>query len=167
MDGCTTHEYHCKSRGRFIYPSWLPGWSILWQNRGMDIQIITEPSKCPDVDAESCYQITQWKPDIPPDCVQVAITKPTIPPITHQVFTYGSHLLLNDEFSYYDTSLRATVAWCMAHRPRDRPTMLEIQDIFRRALVQVYQGDDDDDRSSIRELLETPPPSPSSVPSQD
>lgn len=119
------------------------------------------------VDAESCYQITQWKPDIPPECVQVVITKPTIPPITHQVFTYGSHLLLNDEFSYYDTSLRATVAWCMAHRPRDRPTMLEIQDIFRRALVQVYQGDDDDDRSSIRELLETPPPSPSSVPSQD
>lgn len=101
-------------------------------------------------------KITRNLPDIPPACLPVAITKPD--GRTDQVFTYGSHFLW-DEYDHYDPVLRSTLAWCMAHRPADRPTMLELEGLFQTALATaVFPGDDDEDRITIGELLGSPPP---------
>lgn len=50
-----------------------------------------------------------------------------------------------------------TIAWIMAHSPGKRPKMLELQEILMKAVRRDY---DEDDRTSIAELLESPPPPP-------
>lgn len=103
-------------------------------------------------------QITQKQPDIPPECIQISITKPTQPQQTDQVFTYGSHLILDPSYDHLDPSLRATVAWCMAHRPVDRPDMLVLEAIIRNALKTNFPDDDNDNRDAISVLLNSPAP---------
>lgn len=74
------------------------------------------------------------------------------------MFTYGGHLL-EESFNHYDATLLSTVAWCMAHRPRERPTMLELEAILKDAIAREYPEEDDDDtRLTIRELLDSPSP---------
>lgn len=95
-------------------------------------------------------------PDIPPTCVEAEISKPTGE--VERVFTYGSHLLA-DQYDHYDRSLRNTVAWCLAHRPRDRPTMRELDRVLRAAMRMEYALDADETaRRTIGDLLCSPPP---------
>lgn len=49
------------------------------------------------------------------------------------------------------------IAWIMAHSPGKRPKMLELQEILMKAVRRNY---DEQDRTSIAELLESPPPPP-------
>lgn len=69
---------------------------------------------------------------------------------------YGG-FVLNEAFDHYDKDLRMTIAWIMAHCPGKRPKMLELQEILMKAVRKNY---DEDDRTSIAELLESPPPPP-------
>lgn len=50
----------------------------------------------------------------------------TIDGTTLQVLTFAGSLL-SDDFMHYDGLLRSTVARCMAYRPGDRPSMLELE----------------------------------------
>lgn len=95
-------------------------------------------------------------PDIPPTCLPVAITKPD--GRNDQVFTYGSHFLWAD-YDHYDPLLRSTLARCMAHRPVDRPSMLELEALLEVALRSgTFPSDADADRIAVGELLGSPPP---------
>lgn len=66
-------------------------------------------------------KITQYQPQVPPECLRVQIIKPG--GVTDTIYTYGSELLDEDLYGHYDLPLRSTVAWCLAHRPEDRPKM--------------------------------------------
>ncbi|KAH8756240.1 hypothetical protein F5883DRAFT_620343 [Diaporthe sp. PMI_573] len=75
------------------------------------------------------------------------------------VYTYSGHLLKN-YFNHYDMNLRMTIAWCMAHVPGQRPTMTQLQDVLMRAERQVFN---EEGRTSIAELLGSPPPGPNTT----
>lgn len=93
---------------------------------------------------------------MPPQCILSTIQKPG--GVVDQIFTYGAHLVLN-EYDQYDMSLRSTVAWCLAHRPGERPTMLQLQAILNDAVRKQYPGEDNDGgRSTVADLLGSPPP---------
>lgn len=81
--------------------------------------------------------------------------------VTEKIFTYGSRLLDDERYGRYDRDIRITIAWCMAHRPRDRPTMVELSAIFNDAL-QRTAGEFDSPlegfRATIPQLLNNPPP---------
>lgn len=109
-------------------------------------------------------QITTAQPDIPPDCVQADIMKPN--GVTSQIFTYGSRILDDDKFGAYDSDLRHTIAWCMAHRPGDRPEMAELAAIFDNAIRRTAREFDEpleEFRTSVPQLLNSPPPQRPSV----
>lgn len=59
----------------------------------------------------------------------------------------------------YDPLIIDTVAWCMAHKPGDRPTMIELeQRLSSNVLGRDWSDEDVDGRITIRELLARPPP---------
>ncbi|KAL2288862.1 hypothetical protein FJTKL_03508 [Diaporthe vaccinii] len=122
------------------------GWtSILWQvGRLMTIMI------------------TRVTPDVPPTCTQSEITKPD--GTTQKICTYSGHLL-GEQFNHYDPLLRSTVAWCMAHRPTDRPGILELERLITDAVAVDRSATEAEGRVSIRELLEAPPAVTTQVPS--
>lgn len=136
-------------------------WTNLWQvARLMDIMVRTVLLSVYCALLKRKLQITQLVPDIPPTCVRATIAKPT--GVVEEVFTYGSHLLGPGRYDHYDPALRATVAWCMAHRPGDRPTMVELEGVIQAAIARGSPTDNDEDRSSVRWLLTNPPPPPQS-----
>lgn len=49
------------------------------------------------------------------------------------------------------------IAWIMAHSPGKRPTMPELEDILMKAVRKDYG---EDDRTSVAEILGSPPPPP-------
>lgn len=49
------------------------------------------------------------------------------------------------------------IAWIMAHRPADRPSMLDLQTVL---LTGVGRNFDEEGRTSIEELLNSPQPPP-------
>lgn len=49
------------------------------------------------------------------------------------------------------------IAWIMAHSPGKRPTMLQLERILMNAVLKDYG---EDGRTSVAELLESPPPPP-------
>lgn len=105
------------------------------------------------------HKITTALPDIPPDCVQADIVRPD--GVTEKIFTYGSRLLNDEKYGHYDRDIRNTIAWCMAHRPRDRPTMIELSAIFNDALKRTageFTSPLESFRTSIPQLLDSPPP---------
>lgn len=67
---------------------------------------------------------------------------------------YGGYVL-DEAFDHYDQRLRMTVAWIMAHSPGKRPKMLTLQEILMKAVRRNY---DEEDRTSIAELLGSPAP---------
>lgn len=48
----------------------------------------------------------------------------------------------------------------MAHKPRDRPGMAELEGVIRAAVARGSPTDNDADRSSVAWLLDNPPPPP-------
>lgn len=68
-------------------------------------------------------------------------------------------MLYDPAFTHIDQSLRETVAWCMAHRPADRPEMLELEGIFRTAMQRNFPNEHEaEHRETISGLLNSPPP---------
>ncbi|KKY35551.1 putative serine threonine protein kinase [Diaporthe ampelina] len=98
--------------------------------------------------------ITRMLPDVPPACTQGRITKPD--GTAQTVWTYSGHLL-GSEFDHYDPLLRSTVAWCMAHRPADRPGILELERLIAAAAAVDRSGAEAEGRVSIASLLGEPP----------
>lgn len=81
--------------------------------------------------------------------------------VTEKIFTYGSRLLNDERLGAYDRDIRNTIAWCMAHRPADRPTMVELSAIFTDALQKTageLNGPLEAFRTTIPQLLDSPPP---------
>lgn len=101
-------------------------------------------------------------PNVPPTCTQSEITKPD--GTTQMIWTYSGHLL-GEQFDHYDPLLRSTVAWCMAHRPADRPGILELERLITDAVAVDRSAAEAEGRVSIRELLGAPPAAPTQVPS--
>lgn len=99
-------------------------------------------------------KITRMIPDVPPTCTRSRITKPD--GATQMIWTYSGHLV-GEEFNHYDPLLRSTVAWCMAHRPADRPGILELERLITDAVAVDRSETEAEGRVSIRELLVTPP----------
>ncbi|KAK7708436.1 hypothetical protein SLS63_013474 [Diaporthe eres] len=106
--------------------------------------------------------ITRVTPDVPPTCTQSDITKPD--GTTQKIWTYSGHLI-GEQFDHYDPLLRSTVAWCMAHRPADRPGILELERLITDAVAVDRSAAEAEGRVSIRELLGAPPAVPTQVPS--
>ncbi|CAN8103641.1 unnamed protein product [Discula destructiva] len=101
--------------------------------------------------------INQYQPDIPPECMRTTIIKPD--GISDVIWTYGSDLLDDSLYGQYDLTLRTTVAWCLAHRPRDRPTMDEMEQALVDGIARKYAAEDQDARwVTIAELLDVPAP---------
>ncbi|KAG6356959.1 hypothetical protein INS49_014834 [Diaporthe citri] len=101
-------------------------------------------------------------PNVPPTCTQSEITKPD--GTTQTIWTYSGHLL-GEQFDHYDPLLRSTVAWCMAHRPADRPGILELERLITDAVAVDRSAAEAQGRVSIRELLGVPPATATQVPS--
>lgn len=100
-------------------------------------------------------------PDVPPTCTRSRITKPD--GTTQMIWTYSGRLV-GEEFDHYDPLLRSTVAWCMAHRPADRPGILELERLITDAVAVDRSETEAEGRVSIRELLVTPPAATVQVP---
>lgn len=102
-------------------------------------------------------QLTQQQAQVPPDCVWVDVTiadgsKKKIP-------TYIAPLLTEPAVQGYDPLIIDTIAWCMAHKPGDRPTMVELeQRLFTNVMNRDWSQEDEKKRITIRELLARPPP---------
>lgn len=67
---------------------------------------------------------------------------------------YGGYVL-DEKFDHYDRGLRMAIAWSMTHSPLERPTMLQLQEILMKGVRGDY---DEEGRTSIAELLSSPPP---------
>lgn len=106
-------------------------------------------------------KITRMIPDVPPTCTRSRITKPG--GTTQMIWTYSGHLV-GEEFAHYDPLLRSTVAWCMAHRPADRPGILELERLITDAVAVDRSETEAEGRVPIRELLEVPPAATVQVP---
>lgn len=98
-------------------------------------------------------KITRMIPDVPPTCTRRLITRSD--GTTQDIWTYSGHLL-GEEFDHYDPLLRSTVAWCMAHRPADRPGILELERLITTAVAVDRSEAEAEGRVSIRELLGVP-----------
>lgn len=79
------------------------------------------------------------------------------------IWTYSGRLV-GEEFDHYDPLLRSTVAWCMAHRPADRPGILELERLITDAVAVDRSETEAEGRVPIRELLEVPPAATVQVP---
>lgn len=79
------------------------------------------------------------------------------------IWTYSGRLV-GEEFDHYDPLLRSTVAWCMAHRPADRPGILELERLITDAVAVDRSVTEAEGRVSVRELLVTPPAATVQVP---
>lgn len=79
------------------------------------------------------------------------------------IWTYSGRLVDN-EFDHYDPLLRSTVSWCMAHRPADRPGILELERLITDAVAVDRSETEAEGRVSIRELLVAPPAATVQVP---
>ncbi|KAL1851748.1 hypothetical protein Daus18300_012433 [Diaporthe australafricana] len=99
--------------------------------------------------------ITQNQPQVPPDCVWADVT--VADGTQRNIPTYGAPLLFNNDLSHYDPLLLNTICWCMAHRPGDRPRMLELEQRITRQVNRDWSGEDVTDRVTIRDLLIQPP----------
>ncbi|KAK2609855.1 hypothetical protein N8I77_003332 [Diaporthe amygdali] len=103
---------------------------------------------------------TNYLPIVPPDCVTASVTvgdgsKKDMP-------TYSVPLQSNINLARYDPLLMDTVSWCMAHRPGDRPTMLQLEQRIRSAVDRDWSTEASAGRVTIKELLSDPPaPRPS------
>jgi hypothetical protein len=71
------------------------------------------------------------------------------------IWTYAGHLL-DPEFDHYDRLLRSTVAWCMAHRPSDRPGIRVLEGLIMSAVAHDRSAAEAEGRVSIAELLGEP-----------
>ncbi|POS69723.1 hypothetical protein DHEL01_v211885 [Diaporthe helianthi] len=100
--------------------------------------------------------ITGMLPDVPPTCTQRSIR---VQPdgTTRMIWTYAGHLL-DPEFDHYDPLLRSTVAWCMAHRPADRPDIDLLEGLLTNAAAADRSAAEAQGRVSIAELLGVPAP---------
>lgn len=102
-------------------------------------------------------QLTQNQAQVPPDCVWTDVTiadgtKKNIP-------TYVAPLLTDPAVGGYDPMIMDTVAWCMAHKPSDRPTMMELERrLFANVMMRDWNREDQRDRITIRQLLARPAP---------
>lgn len=101
-------------------------------------------------------QLTQHQALVPPDCIWHEVTigdgsKKRIP-------TYANPLVNDEAMQVYDPLLVDTLAWCMAHRPGDRPTIFELEQRIVTAVARDWSQEDETDRISIRQLLSMPPP---------
>lgn len=67
---------------------------------------------------------------------------------------YGGYVL-DEKFDHYDRGLRMAITWAMAHSPANRPSMLELQEVLMKGVRGEYG---EEDRTSIAELLRSPPP---------
>lgn len=107
--------------------------------------------------ADLSVQLTQQQAQVPPDCVWTDVTiadgsKKRIP-------TYVAPLLTEPAVQGYDPLIIDTIAWCMAHKPGDRPTMVELeQRLFTNVINREWSQEDENKRITIRELLARPPP---------
>lgn len=119
---------------------------------GAQFLLVLEPNL-----ANAFLQLTQNQAYVPPDCVWTDVTigdgtKKRIP-------TYVAPLLTDPVIAGYDPLIVDTVAWCMAHKPRDRPTMLELEErLFANTMSRDWAQEDESGRITIRELLARPPP---------
>lgn len=120
-------------------------------SKGQNTPCVSEP-----VLTNSFAQLTQQQAQVPPDCIWHEVTigdgsKRRIP-------TYANPLVNDDALQGYDPLLIDTVAWCMAHMPGDRPTMVELEQRIVSAVNRDWSQEDESDRASIRQLLSMPPP---------
>ncbi|KAL2284732.1 hypothetical protein FJTKL_08812 [Diaporthe vaccinii] len=77
-------------------------------------------------------------------------------------FTYGADLIFSRVADEYDETLRTTIMWCMMHDPAERPTLRQLEHLIVGNLG-IYQNDGDkitEGRTSISDILATPPPPP-------
>lgn len=72
--------------------------------------------------------------------------------------TYIAPLLTDPAIDGYDPLLVDTIAWCMAHKPADRPTMQELEQRISSNVFKDWSDEDDTGRLTIRDLLAMPPP---------
>lgn len=80
------------------------------------------------------------------------------------IWTYAGHLV-SPEYDRYDPLLRSTVAWCLAHRPMDRPQILELETLLMAAVAVDRSATEGPDRTTIASLLGSVPPAMTQTPS--
>ncbi|KAJ0116909.1 serine threonine protein kinase [Diaporthe amygdali] len=85
-------------------------------------------------------------------------------PVKAMIWTYAGHLV-GPDYDRYDPLLRSTVAWCIAHRPMDRPQILELETLLMAAVAVDRSATEGPDRTTIASLLGSVPPAMTQTPS--